>query len=368
MPNDKLRRQIAHEAARLLYSREESEYLRAKLKAAKRLFGGDVRPRDLPANAEIRDQVASFARLYEGDKRLDNLRDMRVAALRVMRLLANFRPRLIGSVLTGHIRQGSDIDLHVFADSLEPITAALDSEGMSYTIERKRVKKEGVERTFTHVHIEDSYPFELTIYGSKQAHIVTKSSITGRAIERATAAELQMLLKEQYPDLCLEQAVLDAEAKVDRFQIYEMLLIPLEQVKGDPRYHPEGDALYHSLQVYDLARDDYAYDEEFLLAALLHDIGKAIDPANHTAAALEALEGVITPRTAWLIERHMDAHAIRAGTIGHRRHQLLRENENYEDLLHLEQCDRRGRQKGVEVPELREAIEQLRELSRMCGE
>ena len=32
----KLRRQIAHEAARLMYSREESEYFRAKMKASER--------------------------------------------------------------------------------------------------------------------------------------------------------------------------------------------------------------------------------------------------------------------------------------------------------------------------------------------
>ena len=58
------------------------------------------------------------------------------------------------------------------------------------------------------------------------------------------------------------------------------------------------------------------YDEEFLLAALLHDVGKAIDPSDHVAAALQALEGSITERTAWLIAHHMDAQALRAGHAG----------------------------------------------------
>ena len=80
-------------------------------------------------------------------------------------------------------------------------------------------------------------------------------------------------------------------------------------MKEPLKYHPEGDALYHSLQVFDLARDELAYDEEFLAAALLHDVGKAIDPADHVAAGLEALDGFITERTAWLIEHHMLAHA-----------------------------------------------------------
>src|SRR5208337_664337 len=50
--------------------------------------------------------------------------------------------------------------------------------------------------------------------------------------------------------------------------------------------------------------DERPHDEEFLLAALLHDVGKAIDPSGHVTAALQALEGAITKRTAWLIEPH----------------------------------------------------------------
>ncbi|HEV3418477.1 MAG TPA: HD domain-containing protein, partial [Pirellulales bacterium] len=144
--------------------------------------------------------------------------------------------------------------------------------------------------------------------------------------------------------------------------------LPLERVKQNPLHHPEGDMLYHSLQVFDLARDAQPYDEEFLLAALLHDVGKAIDPREHVAAALEALEGTITPRTAWLIEHHMEAHALVDGTLGARSRRRLQENESFEDLVLLGQCDRRGRQKAVEAPELEEALDYLRELARTCGE
>ena len=63
------------------------------------------------------------------------------------------------------------------------------------------------------------------------------------------------MLAREYPDVSLDQSVLEAESRVDRFQIYEMLLLPLENVKESPQYHPEGDALYHSLQVFDLARE-----------------------------------------------------------------------------------------------------------------
>src|SRR3984957_3194625 len=95
MPTDKLRQAIAFEAARLMYERVETEYFTAKRKAAKRLCRRGVKPEDLPSNAEIRDQIQLFARLHEGNKRLENLKDMRLEALRLMRLLRAFRPRLI---------------------------------------------------------------------------------------------------------------------------------------------------------------------------------------------------------------------------------------------------------------------------------
>ena len=254
MSSSKLRRQIAWDAACLMYHRQESEYFRAKQKAARRICRGWVKPADLPSNTEIRDEIQALARLYEGDRRTEKMRDMRVEALRMMRLLRRFRPRLIGSVLTGHVRQGSDIDLHVFSDSIEAVTHVLDEEGVLYDVERKRVRKHGEERTFTHIHLHDQFPFELTVYPANKAHYVCKSSITGKAIERASIAQLEMLLAAEYPGLEIDAAVAETEERVDRFQLYEALLLPLEYVKESPRYHPEGDVLYHSLQVFDLAR------------------------------------------------------------------------------------------------------------------
>ncbi len=106
MADERIRRQIALIAARLMYEREEKEYFTAKRKAARQL-GVDYRyrPKDLPSNTEIRDQIQALARFYEGDKRDQNLKEMRVEALHLMRLLSAFRPRLIGSVLTGHVRR-----------------------------------------------------------------------------------------------------------------------------------------------------------------------------------------------------------------------------------------------------------------------
>ncbi|MCH9654080.1 MAG: HD domain-containing protein, partial [Planctomycetes bacterium] len=159
----------------------------------------------------------------------------------------------------------------------------------------------------------------------------------------------------------------EVEQSVDRFLIYRMLLLPLSGVKQSKKNHPEGDALYHSLQVYDRACDELPYDEEFQLAALLHDVGKAIDSQDHVETGLHALDGFVTERTVWLIQHHMEAHAVKAGTIGARARRRLMANENYEDLMLLEECDQAGREPGVDVPDLDDALDAIRELSRLCG-
>src|SRR6266853_1426353 len=185
MANDKLRRQIALDAARLMYERVESEYYTAKRKAAKQVCRKGIKPEDLPSNAEIREQIQHFARIHEGDRRMENLRDMRLEALRLMRLLRAFRPRLIGSVMTGHVRKGSDIDIHVFTDTVGLLTDTLEREGFQFDVERKQ-------------------------------------------IERASIRELEELLARDYPGIDLDGEVQAAEESVDPYQFFRMLLLPLE--------------------------------------------------------------------------------------------------------------------------------------------
>lgn len=367
MNPSKLRRQIAYQAAMLMYQRQESEYYRAKIKASRQICKGWVKPKDLPSNAEIRDEIQNLARMFEGDARDDHLLDMRIEALRLMRILAKYRPRLIGSVFTGHVRKGSDIDLHLFADSIESVTGELDYHGFSYDTEYKRIVKNGERQVFKHVHVADRYPFELTVYPTSKLSYVFKSSITGKPIERASISQLEQFLAETYPNLDIETAVEANDEKVDRFQVFYSLLLPLENVKQSPTYHPEGDALYHSLQVYDLACDQLPYDEEFLLAALLHDVGKGIDRHDHVRSGLESLEDFITERTYWLIENHMLAHKLHDRSIGARARKRLMQNENYDDLVLLGECDRGGRQVGVQTTALEDALEYIREISdRYC--
>jgi predicted nucleotidyltransferase len=369
MADARVREQIARIAAQLMYERQESEYFTAKRKAAKQLgLDSRYRPKDLPSNREIRDHIQMLACLYEGETRGDNLREMRVDALKLMRKLRRFRPALIGSTWTGHIRKGSDIDIHVFADQIAAITMVLDDLRLPYDIEHKRIVKHNEERIFTHVHVNSRFSMELTVYTEDKATYTFKSSITGKAIDRATLEQLEQFMAAEYPDLNFdEQDETPLDQQIDALDLFRLLLQPLEKVKQNPAYHPEGDALYHTLQVFELARQAKPWDEEFLIAALLHDVGKAIDRHDHVNAALEALEGAITPRTEFLIAHHMEAHAYREGSLGHRASCRLAESEDFEDVQLLEQCDSAGRRPGMQVCTVDEALEYLRSLAQEHG-
>lgn len=346
-----------------MYDRVETEYYTAKRKAARLLrVEHRFKPGDLPSNAEIREQIQVFARLYEGEKRKDNLRSMRVEALRLMRHLRRFRPRLIGSVWTGHVRKGSDIDIHVFSNSLDAVTSVLDENGLEYAVEHKRIVKFQEERVFTHIHVYDRFNLELTVYSEDKVNYPFRSSITGKPIEKASIAELEAALRAERPDEDLDRAIESVEDHIDRFELYRLLLQPLERTKQSAKYHPEGDVLYHSLQVFELARQARPYDEEFLLAALLHDVGKAIDPANHVEAGLDALEGAITDRTRFLIEHHMEALAYRQGTLSARARKRLQSSEDFEDLMLLRELDAKGRVAGADTCSIAQAIDYLRSL------
>jgi len=177
--------------------------------------------------------------------------------------------------------------------------------------------------------------------------------------ELPTAAEIQ---QEIYALACLERPVMrgdedDAESSPEEiFVALRMLLEPLGRFRLNPLLHPEGDALYHSLQVFELGRASRPYDEEFLLACLLHDVGLGIDPRHAVSAAVSALEGLVTDRTLFLIEHRPTATAyLQTGQCP----RSLRQSADFDDLLLLARCNREGRQTGVPVCELDEALDYI---------
>jgi predicted HD phosphohydrolase len=136
----------------------------------------------------------------------------------------------------------------------------------------------------------------------------------------------------------------------------------LATVRQDPLKHPEGDVLEHTLQVFDRVHEERPFDEELLTAALVHEIGKAIDRANHVAAGLEAVGELVTPRTKWLVESLEAAPAHGDNTLGLRARHRLEAHPDFLDALLLAESDRKARVRGYDAPSLDEAIAILRAL------
>ncbi|MFM8890028.1 MAG: tRNA adenylyltransferase, partial [Planctomycetia bacterium] len=121
--------------------------------------------------------------------------------------------------------------------------------------------------------------------------------------------------------------------------------------------------LEHSLQVFDRVRDERPFDEELLTAALVHEVGRAIDRSDAVAVAIEALDGLITPRTRWFVEMLPAAAAHGDRTLGARARQRLEAHPDFLDVLCLAECDRSARVRGYATPSLEEAIGVLRTLA-----
>ena len=119
---------------------------------------------------------------------------VRVVALRAMRALADFEPRLIGSVSTGHIRRGSDVDLHVFTDDEDALTEHLKALGWRWETERVTILKGGEIREFLHVHVRDVFELELTVYPRRDLRFRPRSSTDGKPIVRVKAHALEALI------------------------------------------------------------------------------------------------------------------------------------------------------------------------------
>ena len=131
------------------------------------------------------------------------------------------------------------------------------------------------------------------------------------------------------------------------------LLEDLDDVEQSALYHPEGDALSHSLQVYQCAKKETT-DPELLAAALLHDVGKAIDYPNHDAAGSHALTGLMSPRIIWLIRHHLDLLISPQRT----RHRLAGSMQ-LSELEKLRRWDLAGRIPGLETIDAAEAVNEI---------
>jgi predicted HD phosphohydrolase len=84
-------------------------------------------------------------------------------------------------------------------------------------------------------------------------------------------------------------------------QLPDLLLGMLTKLKGDQEYPI--DRLAHSLQSATRAHRDQR-DEEYVVCALLHDIGESLGPFNHGEVAAAILKPFVSEANYWMLAHH----------------------------------------------------------------
>jgi hypothetical protein len=191
---DNLRRALAVEAARIMAEHGINDFLVAKRKAAERL--GVTEDTPLPRNTEIEAALAEYQRLFAADSHDLELRQLRHTALRAMRELADFTPRLVGPVLTGTATAHADVQLHLFADHPEVVSLRLMDRGIDYEVTERRMRLDA-ERTrpVPGLRFEmGPHQIEASVFPPEGIRQAPLSPVDGRPMRRADAHELQTLL------------------------------------------------------------------------------------------------------------------------------------------------------------------------------
>ncbi len=141
---------------------------------------------------------------------------------------------------------------------------------------------------------------------------------------------------QKFPPIIPTYPVSDIQPAFLKKHLY-LLLTSLSGVRQSRYYHPEGDALYHSLQVFQHAHQACA-DPELWVAALLHDVGKAVSTHNHAEIGAQKLECLLSSRIVWLVRHHL--HLLIAPK---RTRRWLRNAPQLHDLELLRAWDLKGR-------------------------
>ncbi len=339
---------------------------KARARAALRIASGAKQACELPDIDEIEAQLQCLSRSGEPLRRRSGIRDIQVAALRVMRLLAEFSPRLVGDPAFGFIYRGREARIELVAQAWEQVQYVLAAARIGY-LQQKSRPGEAAFGEYATVNVSLVGPVSIClrvrIRQSPDEDGCSQASPIGLGLdELESLLENEGELEENSSRLCPR-----AEVPRSRSARLRQLLDPLETIFQDSRTHPEGDVLYHSLQVFELACGGYPYDEDFLLAALVHDVGKAIDPRDAVQAGLQAIRDCTSERTQWFVENLPLAKKCLNGTAGRRLRARLQAHPDYEQLIELARIDREGRQIGMSVRDLDAVLASLERLAEENG-
>lgn len=191
------RLEVAAEAARILATEGQHNYHAAKKKAAERI--GVSERLALPSNIEVKDALRTYQELYGGASHRENLEELRRIAIKAMRSLEPFNPRLVGTVLDGTAGDHSRIALHLFADSVESVVLFFLERNAPFSQEQRQIRwHSGEHRTVPLVVTElEGREIELVIFEPVHVRQAPPSPIDGKPQQRAALHEVEYLLSER---------------------------------------------------------------------------------------------------------------------------------------------------------------------------
>ena len=187
------RQRIAKEAARLMCEAGIRDFQLAKRKATQRLRIADRRL--LPSNEEIEAAVSEYQRLFRSDTQPRRLAVLRRTAVRAMRFLQPFHPRLVGAVLSGTADEHSDVCLHIFAETAEEVRLFLIDNRIPHEHGERVVKlaSDDSQRLPTLRFMADDVPVELVVFAARARRRVPLSPVDGRPMQRAALRAVEAL-------------------------------------------------------------------------------------------------------------------------------------------------------------------------------
>jgi hypothetical protein len=187
--DNNLRRQLAYIAARLM-----ADYGTAKMKAARQ--AGLVDAKLLPDNQEIEEALREYQGLYQKDEQPAQLRRLREVAVKVMREFDDFRPALVGSVLSGTAGMHSDVNLQLFTDDPKVLTMFLVNKRYRFEEVSRRIRRGDHLDEVPQIILDvDDVTVTLTVLDRDDERTPLRAKAeAGDAPSRARLAEVEALL------------------------------------------------------------------------------------------------------------------------------------------------------------------------------
>lgn len=196
--DNNLRRHIAYLAARLMAVDGVADYATAKWKAARQAGLADANL--LPDNSEIEAALREYQGLYQKEDQPAHLRHLREIAVKVMRDFEDFRPALVGSVLSGTAGQYSDVNLQLFTDDPKALTMFLLNRRYRFEEGSRRMRRGDGFADVPQIHLRvENVPVTLTILDRDDERASARARSEGDAPQRARIAEVEALLRPPAP-------------------------------------------------------------------------------------------------------------------------------------------------------------------------